>query len=66
MEMLDCFRDLLALGSDIGRVESAHMYDDNYCSIEGIGNGGNKFTLSLSVKRELVCEKNNEEENEND
>lgn len=64
--MFDYFRDLLALGDDMGKVNAAYMYDDNYCSVEGVDKKGNKFTLSLTIKREPVCEEINEEENEND
>ena len=62
--MFDCFRDLLVFGDDIGKVTSANMYSLDYCSVEGVDREGNKFTLSLSFKRDSVCEKNNEEENE--
>ena len=61
MNLFDSFRDLMVFGADIGKVESAHMYE-NYCSIDGIDKEGNKFTLSMSIKREQVCEKINEKE----
>lgn len=65
MRLFEIFRDLMVFGDDIGKVESAHMYDD-YCSIDGIDKEGNKFTLSMSFKRNPVCENINEEEKEND
>lgn len=64
MKIYDCFRDLLVFGEDIGNVESAHMYNDNYCSVDGIDREGNKFTLSLSLERIPLCENINEKENE--
>lgn len=64
MRMYDCFRDLLVLGEDLGMVESAHMYNDNYGSVEGIDKDGNKFTLTLTFERIPLCEKINDEENE--
>lgn len=66
LEMIDCFRDLLVFCYELGKVEAAHMYDDYFCSVEGVGKGGHKFTLSLRVEQEPVCENNNVEENEND
>lgn len=63
MRLFEVFRDLMVFGDDIGKVESAHMYD-NYCSVDGIDKNGNKFTLSMSIKRETVCENNNEEVND--
>lgn len=60
MRLFEIFRDLLVFGDDIGKVESAHMYD-NYCSIDGIDKNGNKFTLSMSFKRNHDCENINEE-----
>ena len=65
MRMYECFRDLLVFGEDLGIVDSAHMYNDNYCSVDGIDEEGNKFTLSLTLERIPVCEKINEKENEN-
>lgn len=66
MKMFDCFRDLLVFGDDIGKVDNAHWYDEGYCSVEGTDREGNKFTLSLTIKREPICEKFNEGRNEND
>jgi len=65
MRLFEIFRDLMVFGDDIGTVESAHMYE-NYCSIDGTDKEGNKFTLSMSIKRATVCENNNEEVTEND
>lgn len=64
MRVCDFFRELLDLGDDMGMVEAAHMYNDNYCSIDGLDREGNKFTLSLSLERIPLCEKINDEENE--
>jgi hypothetical protein len=54
--MLDKFRDLILLAESIGEVESSHMYDYNYCSVEGVDREGRKFSLSLSFKNEEVKE----------
>lgn len=66
MKMFDCFRDLLVFGEDIGMVDKAHMYNDDYCTVEGIDTEGNKFLLSLNFNRIPLCEKINEEDKEND
>ena len=64
MRVYDFFRELLDLGEDIGIVDSAHMYNDDYCSVDGIDKEGNKFTLTLTIERIPLCEKINEKENE--
>ena len=52
------FMNLLGIAKGIGPVTDAHLYGNDFISIEGKDNAGHKFTLNLSIKKE-------EEENGN-
>lgn len=50
--MSGIFQKLMEIGITVGTVTSAHMYDDNFISIEGVAHEGKKFSLSLHIKEE--------------
>jgi hypothetical protein len=61
MKMFDMFRDLLVFGDDIGNVESAHMYNDNYCSVEGLDREGNYYITDNKAQKPMHVRKRNDE-----
>ena len=52
MSNADMFVEMIRLAEQMGNVESAMMYPNNYMSIEGVTKGGIKFNLSLSLREE--------------
>lgn len=55
--MSSIFQELVEIGRSIGDLTCAHMYDNDFISIEGKTKEGKKFSLSLHIT---------EEENKND
>jgi hypothetical protein len=52
MSNADMFVEMIRLAEQIGTVEDAHMYPNNYLSIAGETKDGKKFNLSLSLRGE--------------
>lgn len=52
MSNADILVEIIRLAEQIGNVENAHMYNNDYFSIEGKSKGGKKFNLSLSLREE--------------
>ena len=46
------FMNLLGIAKSIGPVNDAHLYGNEFISIEGKDHAGHKFTLSLTIKEE--------------
>ena len=53
MSNADMFVELIRLAEQIGNVETANMYPNDYMSIEGVTKCGVKFNLNLSL-REVI------------
>lgn len=53
MSNADMFVEMIRLAEQIGNVENANMYPNDYMSIDGETKGGKKFNLSLSL-REVI------------
>ncbi len=43
---------LIDIGNQMGDVDSVHMYDTSFMSVEGKTTEGKKFTLTIQVKEE--------------
>ena len=54
--MSGIFQKMIEIGIKIGTITNAHLYDDEFITIEGVSYEGKKFSISLHIK----------EENEND
>lgn len=54
--MSGIFQKLIEIGIALGTITGAHMYDNDFITIEGVAHEGKKFSLTLHIK----------EENEND
>lgn len=50
--MIGIFQKLVEVGTTTGTVTSAHMYENNFISIEGVDHDGKEFSLSLHIKEE--------------
>ena len=46
------FRKLMEISTNVGSITSAHLYDSEFISIEGVTTDGKKFSLSLHIKEE--------------
>ena len=55
--MSEIFQKLLNIGLKIGEVTTAHLYDNDFITIEGVTTEGKKFSLNLHITEE---EKENE------
>lgn len=49
---MNAFYGLIEAGAQIGSVTTACYYSKNFIVVEGITNGGKKFSISLTVKEE--------------
>ena len=49
--MSGIFQKLLEIGSTIGTVDNAHLYED-FINIEGVSTEGKKFSITLHIKEE--------------
>ena len=54
--MSGIFKTLIDTAINLGIVSNAHMYDNDFITIEGVTYEGKKFSLTMNIK----------EENEND
>ena len=52
IEISDVFLALTNIGKSLGTVTSAHLYDSNFISIEGVTREGKEISLSLHIKKE--------------
>lgn len=50
--MNEIFEALLHLAGGVGTITSAHMYDNDFITIEGVAHEGKKFSLTLHIKEE--------------
>lgn len=50
--MSDIFQKLMNIGLKIGEVTTAHLYDNDFITIEGVTPEGKKFSIALHVKEE--------------
>ena len=52
MSNADMFVEMIRLAEQIGNVESAMMYPNDYITVDGKTNGGKKFNLSLGMRED--------------
>lgn len=52
MSNADMIVEMVRLGDQYGEVVEAHLYDNNYLTVEGKTWDGEKFSLSLIVRKE--------------
>lgn len=48
--MSGIFQKLIEIGITLGTITDAHLYDNDFISIEGVAYEGKKFSLSLHLK----------------
>ena len=48
--MSGIFKTLIDTAINLGIITSAHMYDDNFISIDGVSYEGKKFSLTMTIK----------------
>jgi hypothetical protein len=51
-EMSGIFQKLMDIGITLGTVTAAHMYDNDFITIEGVAHEGKKFSLTLHIMEE--------------
>lgn len=51
--MSSIFQELVEIGRSIGDVTSAHLYDNDFISIEGKTKEGKRFSLTLNITEEV-------------
>ena len=52
MSNADMFVEMIRLAEQFGKIEDAHMYHNNYLSIDGKTKDGKDFNLNMSVREE--------------
>ena len=52
MSLTNVLHQLIDIGNEMGAVESVHMYDTNFMSIDGKTNDGKKFSITINIKEE--------------
>jgi hypothetical protein len=50
--MSGIFQKLMDIGITLGTVTAAHMYDNDFITIEGVAHEGKKFSLTLHIMEE--------------
>lgn len=50
--MSGIFQKLMDIGITLGNVTSAHLYDNDFITIEGVAREGKKFSITLHIKEE--------------
>lgn len=50
--MSDIFQKLMKIGCTIGTITNAHLYDNDFITIEGVNNEGKKFSITLHTLEE--------------
>ena len=50
--MSEIFQKLMNIGLKIGEVTTAHLYDNDFITIEGVTAEGKKFSITLHVTEE--------------
>lgn len=50
--MGDIFQKLMKIGCKIGTITNAHLYDNDFITIEGVNAEGKKFSLNLHITEE--------------
>lgn len=50
--MSEIFQKLLNIGLKLGTVTNAHLYDNDFITIEGVTAEGKKFSLNLHITEE--------------
>lgn len=46
------FHKLLDIGAEMGAITAAHMYNNDFITIEGVTAEGKKFSLTLHIEEE--------------
>lgn len=50
--MSGIFQKLIEIGIMLGTINGAHLYDNDFITIEGVAHEGKKFSLTLNIKEE--------------
>lgn len=50
--MSEIFQKLMNIGLKLGEVTAAHLYDNDFITIEGLNTEGKKFSITLHVVEE--------------
>lgn len=50
--MSGIFQNMIMLGITLGTITNAHLYDNDFISIDGVSYEGKKFNLTLHITKE--------------
>lgn len=50
--MSGIFQKLIEIAFALGEITDAHMYDNDFITIDGVAHEGKKFSLTLHMKKE--------------
>ena len=50
--MSEIFQKLMNIGLKLGDVTNAHLYDNDFITVEGVTTEGKKFSIALHVMEE--------------
>lgn len=50
--MSGIFQKLMEIGTKVGNITDAHLYNNDFINIEGVTAEGKKFSLSLHIMEE--------------
>jgi hypothetical protein len=49
---MNVFYGLIEAGAQVGAITTAHYYSKNFVVVEGITDGGQKFSVTLTIEEE--------------
>ena len=52
MNITPVLHQLIDIGNQLGTVESVHMYDTDFLSVDGKTKEGKKYSLTIHIKEE--------------
>jgi hypothetical protein len=52
MNMTNILHQLIDVGNCMGAVDSVHMYDTNFLSVDGKTSDGKQFSITINIKGE--------------
>ena len=52
MKLTNILHRLVDIGNAMGAVDSVHMYDTSFLTIEGKTHGGKNFSITIRIKEE--------------
>lgn len=54
---MNVFYGLIEAGAQIGTVTAANYYNKNFVTVEGVTDGGQKFSITLTIEEEKKDDK---------